>query len=201
MIRLHLTGRVVVAAVLAIAAALLLDRWAYATLRWPEIYQHDYGRLLRVMGFWPTWTVVAAAVWLAERRRAPRPGPRLSRALLLALAPALGGLGAELFKMLIRRERPGLTGGAYVFRSWSQHFFSTADLGLPSGHAMVAFAGAALAARAFPGSGPVWYLLAAGCALTRVLDGAHFLSDVVLGAVAGIGIAAALWRWGQGPPS
>ncbi|MGH7560630.1 MAG: phosphatase PAP2 family protein, partial [Gemmatimonadales bacterium] len=67
-------------------------------------------------------------------------------------------------------------------------------IGLPSSHVMVAFAGAAVLARLFPGAAPVGYLLAAGCALTRVLARAHFLSDVVVGAVAGWAVGALIWR-------
>jgi membrane-associated phospholipid phosphatase len=49
-------------------------------------------------------------------------------------------------------------------------------------------------ARLFPRSAPVWYLLAAGCALTRVMQQAHFLSDVVLSALVAWLIASMLWR-------
>jgi undecaprenyl-diphosphatase len=38
---------------------------------------------------------------------------------------------------------------------------------------------------AFPRATPVLVLLAAGCAASRVLSGAHFLSDVVAGAALG----------------
>ena len=72
--------------------------------------------------------------------------------------------------------------------------FQTTDLGFPSGHTIVAFAGAAAIARLFPRAGPLAYLLAAGCGLTRILSHAHFAGDVVGGAIAGWAIVAALWR-------
>jgi membrane-associated phospholipid phosphatase len=40
----------------------------------------------------------------------------------------------------------------------------------------------------------VAYALAAGCAITRILAGAHFASDAVGGAVFGWAIGAFLWR-------
>jgi membrane-associated phospholipid phosphatase len=72
-----------------------------------------------------------------------------------------------------------------MFRPWHDQPFSTAQLGLPSSEAAVAFAAAAMLARLFPESSMVWYALALGCALTRVASGAHFLSDVALGALVG----------------
>jgi membrane-associated phospholipid phosphatase len=50
-------------------------------------------------------------------------------------------------------------------------------------------------ARLYPRARWLWYALAAGCALTRVLVRAHFVSDVVLSAIIGWGVAAILWSW------
>ena len=67
-------------------------------------------------------------------------------------------------------------------------------LGMPSSHVLVAFAGAAALARLFPRATLLWYLLAIGCAATRVLALGHFLSDVVAAAVLGWFVAELLWR-------
>jgi membrane-associated phospholipid phosphatase len=50
-------------------------------------------------------------------------------------------------------------------------------------------------AHLFPRARWLWYALAAGCALTRVLARAHFVSDVTLSAVIGWAVAAVVWRW------
>jgi len=55
----------------------------------------------------------------------------------------------------------------------------------PSGHATTAFAVAAALARAAPGRRRVWLAVAGGIGASRVLLNAHFLSDVVGGAVIG----------------
>jgi membrane-associated phospholipid phosphatase len=55
----------------------------------------------------------------------------------------------------------------------------------PSGHATTAFAVAAALARAAPGRRRVWLAVAGGIGASRVLLNAHFLSDVVGGAVVG----------------
>jgi membrane-associated phospholipid phosphatase len=106
---------------------------------------------------------------------------------------ALGGIIAELLKIVLRRERPGLTDGAHVFRSWSEQPFSTARLGLPSSEVAVAFAAATALARLFPNAWLLWYALAVGCAVTRVASGAHFMSDVLLAALVGYGSTLIIW--------
>jgi undecaprenyl-diphosphatase len=151
-----------------------------------------------VCGSLVLWAPLALSVWLEARARAP---DRARRAGLLLLGgPLAAGATAEVIKLLVRRERPGLHDGAYVFRAFGDRPFYTGDIGFPSSHAMVAFAGAAVLARLFPRTGPVVYLLAAGCGLTRILAHAHFASDVVAGAIAGWAMVALLWRW-LGPSS
>jgi membrane-associated phospholipid phosphatase len=65
---------------------------------------------------------------------------------------------------------------------------------MASSHVGVAFGALAMLALLFPRTRPVCFALAAGCALSRVLAGAHFLSDVTVAAVLGIATAALLWR-------
>ncbi len=183
-------------AAVAIIAALLLDPWARATLVRPRIYDGDFGRLLRVMGYVPTWLLAALALWLHDRAAAR--GGR--RAAWLALAPIATGAAAELLKLIFRRERPGAIGADYVFRAFDDRLWSTSGLGLPSSHTMVAFGAAAALARIFPDGRWVWYALATGCALSRVLAEAHWLSDVTVGAVVAIWMVAFAWSR-RTPPS
>jgi membrane-associated phospholipid phosphatase len=184
-------ARLGLAAAASIILSLLLDRWAFDALFYPPVHEKDWGRFLRSIGSLVFWTPLAIAVWLEGRARgAPKPG----QASLLILAPVAAGLAAEILKILLRRERPSLHAGEWVFRSFAERPFSTSALGLPSSHVMVAFGGAAVLARLFPRAAPVAYLLAAGCGLTRVLSRGHFLSDVVAGAVAGWAVGALLWR-------
>ena len=193
------TVRVGLAAALAIALSLLLDRWAFDVLYYPAVHENDLGRLLRSVGSLGFWALLATAVWL-ERRAGT--DPRRRGAALLLLAPVASGAVAEVLKLLLRRERPVPHGGDWVFRSFAERPFSTSGLALPSSHVMVAFAGAVILARIFPRAAPVAYLLAAGCGLTRLLSHGHFLSDVAVGAVAGWAIGALVWhRFGRQRPS
>lgn len=175
----------------ALAGSLFLDGWAYRSLVGPGAYDHDWGRLLRIGGSLVLWAPLALAVWLERRRADPSRG---WQAWLLLLGPALAGGVAEVIKILVRRERPALHAGEYVFRAFADRPFDTRDLGFPSSHTMVAFGGAAILARLFPRAAPLGWLLAAGCGLTRVLVHAHFLSDVAGGAMAGWATGALLWH-------
>ena len=170
--------------------AVACDRWVYHHIAWAKVYDTDWGRALRTAGYWPTWILVSAALWIEGR---PQELARW-RARSLAVSVTAAGLLGELSKLLLRRERPNAHDGAYFFRPFSDHPFSTSGIGLPSSHAFLAFAAAGVLAKLFPKTAPMWYVLASGCALTRVLSQAHFLSDVVVGALLGLAVAATTER-------
>lgn len=178
----------------ATAAAFFVDKAAYDLFNAPDVYEKDFGRLLRVMGFAGTWVFLAVAVGLHEGREVAQRAWARRRAWLLFWSPVLAGALAELLKIVIRRQRPGINDGLYGFRPWDERTWSGAGLAFPSSHAAVAFGGAAMLARLFPRARWVGYLLAAGCAATRVLHRAHFVSDVVLAAGLGWLTAWLLWR-------
>ena len=173
-----------------------LDHWTYTHAYHRNLYDLDWARMLRLVGWWPAWVLAALALWL--HRRAVDAALARRHALLLALSPAVSALLCEVLKLLIRRERPDVGAGDWVFRAWSEHTFSTSGLATPSSHTMVAFAAATLAARLFPRLRWVLYALAWGCAVTRVLSHAHFLSDATLGAVLGWAVGWGMWiEWGE----
>ncbi|HWV57001.1 MAG TPA: phosphatase PAP2 family protein [Longimicrobiales bacterium] len=183
-------------AAVAIILAHLFDSFAFRYVRWEDVYGEDWARMLRVMGFFPLWLCAAIALGLHDRtpwRKVVR-----ARAGLLVLGAGLGGVAAELLKLVIRRGRPGDL-GEYVFRSFADRPFSTASFGMPSSHALVAFGAAAVLSRMFPRAWPIWWGLAWGCGITRVGAGAHFLSDVVVAAVVGWAVGAVVWSWRERP--
>jgi membrane-associated phospholipid phosphatase len=188
--------RLFAAGALLLVAAHLADGWAYRALALEGIYEEDWGRLLRVQGYLPLWLLLGLALVLQDwpLRTSGSLRPALRRGLLLFGAAALSGVAGELLKLVFRRERPRAHDGEYVFRALTDRPFHNGGLALPSSHAIVAFGAAAMLARLFPRAAPVWYLLAAGCAFTRVAAGAHFVSDVVLSFLAGWLVTALLWR-------
>jgi membrane-associated phospholipid phosphatase len=165
----------------------------------------DWYQVLRQAGYLPTWFLIAAAMLLhdltqrlrtpiAQRPLLPTPEQPLEwwrRGTLIALAPTLAGLIAEALRVVLRRSRPGEDGLHHWGWPWSDYHGS---FGLPSSHAAVAFAGALMLARFLPGTGPILLLWACGCALSRLLPGAHFASDTFLGAVVSFAAVRLLLR-------
>ncbi|HYE02361.1 MAG TPA: phosphatase PAP2 family protein [Phycisphaerales bacterium] len=208
-----MTGRAARLWLLAVVMSLAWDRAAYrlavvdeAGRR--ELEGHDWYRLLRVCGYLLTWAVVAAALVLADRARLAagaepsagdlRPAaPRavnalgLRRGVLLMTSVTGAGVIAELLKAIVARERPSVTGGYYNFRGFFTGFAEAQNLGMPSSHAAVAFAGALALGRMHRATWPLMLGLAVGCGATRVATGAHFLSDVCVGAL----VSYAWCRW------
>jgi len=184
-----------VALVLFLAAS-LIDSWAFHHLQKPNVYDQDWGRALRSVGYWPLWMILSLGLWLVDRKR----GQGGRRAAFLAGSITVAGILAELLKLLVRRERPGTHDGAYGFRPFTDHPFSSRNFGMPSSHSVIAFSGAAALSILFPEATVVWYALAIGCGVTRVLAGAHFVSDVVAGAAIGIGVSIVIARrWSVRP--
>ena len=145
----------------------------------------------------PTWLLVALALTLIDRRvnRHRSKWTHLFRAIPLLAATALGGIMAETVKLLVRRQRPEFHDGAYGFRPFSDNPFNGSGLGMASSHTAVAFAAAFVLTRMHPAAAPVWYFIAAGTGLSRVVDGGHFLSDVWVGAALGLVAGNLVWGW------
>jgi membrane-associated phospholipid phosphatase len=190
--------RFLIIAVVAIGCAHLLDATAWRSARLLSVNDKDWGRLLRSMGYLPTWGVIALGFWLQQHDH-PR---RTKYAWALVLGPALGGGVAEVLKLLIRRLRPNADVFEYVFRPFAEGPLSNRGMGMPSSHVLVAFGGAEVLARLYPRARGLWYALAAGCAATRVLAMGHFLSDVVVAAILGVLVSTLFWnRWVERMPT
>lgn len=189
------TGAVAVAAVLGLLlyASLAADRVVFQSFAIERTLDRDWGRLLRVGGYLPTWLLAGAGLWLldGERRRALSWGA-LRRGAWVALVPTASGILGEAVKLVVRRERPNAHDGEHAFRAWGTDTFSTSGLGFPSSHACVAFGAAFALTALFPRAWPVWLALALGCCVTRLADRAHFLSDCVGSALVAMTAGTAL---------
>lgn len=185
---------ITVCMLLALVIATVLDPWVehwgnhHGHLR----YDSDLLRLFRVAGFVPAWLGIAACLALTDRRARVREW--WGRATLLTVSVLGTALIAEAVKLVVRRERPHAAlehGVFYSFRSWLDAPLSSSGVGFPSSHAAVAFGGAFMLVRLVPATWPVILLWSCGCAATRVLAGAHYVSDTVAAAV--IGYALSTW--------
>ncbi len=176
----------------ALALATCLDRPVGQALLHidPEVQSAEWSLALRSLGFLPVWLVVALAFYLVDHSTR---FTMSSRALLLVTSVVVAGGLSEVLKVLIRRLRPDATGGMFVWRPIIDDPFSTSGLGMPSGHAMVAFTAAWVLCRLFPRAAGLWISAACGCAATRVLSQAHFVRDTVLAAAIAFAVVRCIW--------
>jgi membrane-associated phospholipid phosphatase len=177
----------VVVWVLAIALAALFDRHGAA-------FAKDFGsnvyplkdsvaaRVLKIPGEF-LFTLAAAAIVMWVHPWKWRAGG------LVCLSAIVGGALEALLKWTVGRRRP-IVGTPFEFDLFiggpTGLFAPPSNLTFPSGHAICAFATAGALAVLFPRWRWGFYALAAVTATERVVERAHYLSDVV--AAAGVGI-------------
>lgn len=213
--------RAVAWVLIGLLMAHLLDEpvWRWMTVADEKrLESRDWYQVLRQLGYLPVWIIVGVAYGLNDlrlrRRGVPNKGPR---AVLIVVAPLLAGLIAELLKRVVGRERPPAVpvmteqdplplapSTEYVFKPFFGAWTDDANLGIPSSHTAVAFGALVLIGLMHRGVRPVVWGLAAGCGLSRVLAGAHWLSDVYMAAVIGAVSAAFVWakmgrKWSSEP--
>jgi membrane-associated phospholipid phosphatase len=191
---------VALVAAVVLVVVLVLDRPVYLAAADPTkgVESGSLYQLFRLAGYLPTWVLIAAAMVLHDRSRiggSSQHGQWWRRGGALLASAALSGLAAEVLKVVFRRERPLLHDGHMVFRSVFENTLSGSNLATPSSHAAVAFGGGLMLARLVPGTWPVLVLVGAGCGVTRIVSGAHFLSDVYLSAILGYAVSGVLIRW------
>jgi undecaprenyl-diphosphatase len=188
---------VMVAAMLTIDASAVgvvahLPLWLIAVFDWLT----DFGT--------SGWFLVPIALALAIIAVAGSPAlPVISRRVLAALAVRLGflfwaialpGLVVTIVKRMTGRGRP-LVGGSvdpflYLPLGWNVEYAS-----LPSGHAANAFAAAMAIGALWPRMRALLWAYAVVIAISRVVLLAHFPSDALAGAVAGVAGAALVRVW------
>ncbi len=124
--------------------------------------------------------VVAAAVGDVRRRQLPPPA-----LMAVAIALPVTSLVTDALKDAFDRARPPVADPGI-----SALVDLPGNASFPSGHASVAFAGAAALAMFHPRLAAAAVGLAAAIAVSRVYLGVHFWSDVLAGAALGIAIGA-----------
>jgi membrane-associated phospholipid phosphatase len=175
-----------------------LDLFVYGLFHNHDAAMTGLPKMFRGAGYVPLWIVAACALISIDTAKWTTLGWRaaLQRGLPIILTVVLAGLITEGTKCLIHRGRPPEVGwdGTYPFRPFSTGIFNTDSVGMPSSHAGVAFGAAWILARFYPRGTPVFILIGMGCAWERLLDRAHFFSDLVGAVFAGYAAAWCVWH-------
>lgn len=179
-----------------LAGLLYFDREIYLAAQEYRDRERDWYRLLRAMGWAPTWLIAAAAMALIDSRHWSKLNWRSTTRSILLLIGMGGTAGlAELFKIIARRLRPDATDGFTLARSWLDEPLSSSGLSMPSSHAAVAFGACLMLCHIFPRASVIWVALAAGCGATRILANAHFASDIFVAAALGWIVVRTTWHY------
>jgi membrane-associated phospholipid phosphatase len=162
---------------------------------WPLRILTDFGRDAYLIAALAGLLLVTALAWPASRagRRVAllHLGTRLEYLLLAVSVPVLF---TEVIKWGVGRGRPFVGGKADPFNFHPFHG-TEAYFSFPSAHAVTAFALAFGVASIWPRARLPMAIYAVAIALTRLVLLAHHPSDVVAGAVIGIGGAMAVRAW------
>lgn len=127
------------------------------------------------------WVALAPALAVWVRR------PILGLTLTTAAAVWSADLLATALKGVFERPRPFET-----LAHADPLLGATVAGSMPSGHAATSFAGAVVLTALLRRGGPVFFLLAAAIAFSRVYVGVHYPLDVLAGAVLGAAVGAAV---------
>jgi membrane-associated phospholipid phosphatase len=188
--RQHYRVVAILACLLVVASMVFVDERAYQlALRLPTgvvdaFYEiTDFGRSGWVL--LPTGALIAAIALVASPAL-----DHMTRGVLAAVATRIGfvflavgipGLFVAIVKRFIGRVRPSSAGPfAYEPFHWRPDFAS-----LPSGHTTTAFAILVAVGALFPRARPFLWGFALLIAASRIAVSAHFVSDVIAGAVVG----------------
>jgi len=135
---------------------------------------------LSVIGYFGTvWIALAAGISLATRRSVAFP------VLLTAGSVWTATLLARAIRAGVERPRPSL------IVPQADPLIGAGGWSFPSGHAATAFAGAVSLTYLWRRGAPLFFLLAAAIAFSRIYVGVHYPGDVLAGAALGsvVGLA------------
>jgi membrane-associated phospholipid phosphatase len=185
---------------IAIAGACWLDEPVALRIYSSGIYlfarHSDLFRAIKAPGTF-YFTLTLALIWWFSS------SARLRAAIQVCGSGITAGGFYTVGKWAVARTRPIVGNGIFINRPFELDFFPDGLLGLfasrpdrsfPSGHTCLAFATAMALAIFIPRWRVAFLVIAACVGLERVLEDAHYLSDVVAGAGLGV-LAATLTRF------
>jgi membrane-associated phospholipid phosphatase len=174
-----------------------VDEWALLVFDPARVSGASWlGIFLGLTGYGMTAIALLCVFYYLVQTRRPTWDAPKTLYLYVIFSLALSGIVGDLLKMVINRPRPATTFGDQILV-----LSQATSQALPSGHATKAVA-LALPVLFFVGRRPagqgLWRLLvgtlALGVAVSRIVLGAHYVSDVVAGiGMAFVGLPIAIW--------
>jgi membrane-associated phospholipid phosphatase len=170
---------------LALGLAFLLDRRVADWVRHAPLYHRSdrFVPILKLPGNFFFTLAVCAVLAMFHRNR-------WRAALPLLISGPMVGLVYLFLKWSVGRRRPVIVDAPFDFHPFAHGLMgfvhSESGLSFPSGHASLAFATATCLAAVMPRGAIVFFFLAIAVGAERVLENAHYVSDVVAGAGLGI---------------
>lgn len=126
--------------------------------------------------------LVALGVCVYLLLKTPRRIHEVAVAVMSVLAVAVF---INMMQGAIGRLRPNQAESHFAFVELFSQVFTKQGVSFPSGEAATAFAIACVMTRLVPRWRFVWYVAAAVASAARLVNGAHYVSDVAAGAIAG----------------
>jgi membrane-associated phospholipid phosphatase len=141
-----------------------------------------------------TWYLIGSALLYLYFVFGAPSRPWANRMIYFFCAVAASGLLTNVVKWLMGRWRPKvfIPEGFYGFEFFG---FGYEQTSFPSGHATTICTAAVALSLFFPRFRWLWIILALLVCISRVIIGAHYLSDVIMGAYIGIFVAFLLRKW------
>lgn len=149
----------------------------YAWIAWRYTFGHLYAPI-----------VLAVLAVIIDTRRWRRYVVALAAVIIVATV-------ANLLQGTIGRQRPNQAQSHLTFRPL-ERVFDKEGVSFPSGEATTALALAVAAAALFPRAAVLFFVVGGIAAVARLVNGAHYVSDVAAGALLGTLGTRTLLRWG-----
>lgn len=174
----------------ALAVAFLLDGVVMAAVK--PLHDGAVAELINDTIRWlGTGYVQAASLLVAIGVGACLRRPLLGAAAWTLFCFAVSGASALILKGLVHRPRPWTEAST---QGWSDYLTNSEFHSFPSGESTTTFAVAAALAWSYPRWRAPLFGVAAAIAAARVVVGVHYPSDVVAGALLGVGVAELVRR-------
>lgn len=165
-----------------------ISRWVLENISEPVSWIGSIAKFLSNITSWgQLWIVIMLVLIIRDFIKTKK----VNFYFLIALIPIIAGwyFSEHGIKIWVARTRPYQEIPEFQSYLDSLNYPYPSNYSFPSGHTLIAFAGAYTLAKYNKKYLPYAYVLAAAIGFSRIVLGAHFLSDVLAGAAYGTVIA------------